>query len=421
MDKQEFGKYAEETMEFVKLIEADGCRLPGSDEEKAAAKKIQAEITKKTGLTPKTEKFTYAPAASIGMINYLGWAALAFLVLYYINMAFWLSLVGYVGILVFTFCQIVRYTGIFDIFFKKATADNIITELQPRSGKTSFTIYLGAHYDSSWCWKLAAKNPDSALIKTGYGIVGILVMIALCLIKAIRYFAYFEALYNMATEIVLVVLPLLLIPGFLWVTQFTSQDKTIGSPGAMDNLSGIGLNMMIMKHFSEHPEELPEGCKLVDICFASEEAGLKGSSAYVDAHKDDKELRTAYVINIDSVADPDHFEAIVGDTWQGTKFDKKLIDMTTEAMKESGIANPGKIYNPVGGCDSTPFCKIGVPTLTIAAQNPKSTEYYHTYKDTSARIDVSTFATGYEVIYRLIKKICDDETKAAKSADEKAE
>ena len=78
--------------------------------------------------------------------------------------------------------------------------------------------------------------------------------------------------------------------------------------------------------------------------------------------------------------------------------------MTCEAIKESG-EKPHTIVNPVGGCDSTPFCKIGVPTTTFAAQNPVSTEYYHTYKDVSDRIDVSTFETGLNVIYKVIKKI----------------
>ena len=39
-----FKKYADETMEFIKKIEADGPRLPGSDEEKLACKNIQQEI-----------------------------------------------------------------------------------------------------------------------------------------------------------------------------------------------------------------------------------------------------------------------------------------------------------------------------------------------------------------------------------------
>lgn len=399
-----FKKYADEAMELVKLIEADGARLPGTEEEKAACKKLQGEIVKRTGLTPYTEKFTYAPNASIGAINKLGWVALLMFLVYYIGGigGTIIAMLGCFGLLIFTLTQIVRYTGMWDFAFKQATAENIVTELEPAKGETEYTVYLGAHYDSSWCWKLAARNPTTALIKTGYGIIGVIVLMILSILRLCLYSGAFDD-YT-AWNISLYVIPLAFLPGYFFLTQYLTQDKTVGSPGAMDNLSGIALNMMIVKYFKEHPEDMPEGMKLVNIGFASEEAGLKGSFAYVKAHKNEIDVNNSYVFNVDSVADPGHFEAVKGDPWQGTKFDKKLIDMTCEAIKESG-EEPHTIVNPVGGCDSTPFCKIGVPTTTFAAQNPVSTEYYHTYKDVSDRIDVSTFETGLNVIYKVIKKI----------------
>lgn len=392
-------------MEFVKLIEADGARLPGSDEEKAACKKIQAEMLARTGLTSKTERFIFAPEASIGAINKIGWVVLAATLAYYIGGlggAFAAMLV-YTAVLIFTVCQIILYKGTFDSLCKQEWADNIITELPPASGETEYTVYLGAHYDSSWCWKLAKKNPNTAIIKTAYGIVGVFVMLAVCILRICLSFGVLSDYY--IWNVLLYCIPIAFVPGFYFLTQYTSQDKTIASPGAMDNLSGIGINMMILKYFKEHPEDMPKGMRLVHLGFASEEAGLKGSDAFVKAHKNDGELKNAYLINVDSVADPDHFEAIKGDIWQGTHFDKTLIDMSVEAMKESGVASPKIISNPVGGCDSTPFCRAGVPTFTFAAQNPTSTNYYHTTNDTSDRIDVSTFETGLNVVYKVIKKI----------------
>ncbi|MBO5776145.1 MAG: hypothetical protein J6R35_02100 [Clostridia bacterium] len=80
-----FKKYADEMMEFVKKIEADGPRLPGTDEEKAACKKIQGEILDRTGLSSKTEIFMFSPVAGIGAIYRLGWACLVALFVYYIG------------------------------------------------------------------------------------------------------------------------------------------------------------------------------------------------------------------------------------------------------------------------------------------------------------------------------------------------
>lgn len=398
----DFKKYADESMEFVKLIEADGCRFPGSDEEKAACVKIQQQIKERTGLDTKTEEFVYAPRAGIAVINYFGWAGLACILLYYISA--WTALVamlGFLGVLVFAACQVLRYTSFFDIFFKHEKAKNIISEIPPKSGKTDYTIYFGAHYDSSWCWKIAAKVPALSIVALASGIFSLILMFIMCIVRVYTAFNY-----DYDAQLACMIIPIFCVPCFLLVTQYTSADKTIGSPGAMDNLSGIGINMMMMKYFLDHPDEVPENCKLVNICFASEEAGLKGSFAYAAAHKDDPELKNAYFINLDSIADPDHFEAVKGDPFQGTHFDKNMIDLTIEAMRETGrIANPKIIVNPIGGCDSTPMCKLGVPTLTIAAQNPTQTNYYHTCNDKSERIDVSTFETGMDVVYRLIQKL----------------
>lgn len=406
----DFKKQADDTMDFVRELSAEGARLPGSDEEKAASKKIQSKILEATGLTPKTEKFVFAPEGSIGAINKIGVVVCILAAIYYISeTAAFLTAFGLVAVLVFAVYQILLYTGKFDFLCKHEVTENIVTELPAKSGKEDFTIYLGAHYDSSWCWKLAAKNPDTALLKTAYGLVGAIILLVFSIIRICNLFGAFDNYFLVRT--LMLVLPIVLFPGFYWLTQFTSQDKTLGSPGAMDNLSGIGINMQLMKFFKENPDELPDNIKLVNICFASEEAGLKGSFAYAKAHKDEltaaaKEGK-ACLLNLDSIADPDYFEAIAGDLWQRTHFDEHLIKLTIDSMEECGAfrGNKKTIINPVGGCDSTPFCRLGVPTLTIAAQNPVSTYYYHTLYDTADRIDVSTFEKGLEVAYTVIKKI----------------
>ena len=404
-----FKKYADETMEFIKKIEADGPRLPGTDEEKAACVKIQKEINDRVGLDTKTEEFTFAPRASIGGICYLGYAGLLAIAIYYIGGIYGTILAGFMFccIMLFVALQVIRYTGTFDLLFKHEKSSNIISEIAPAKGETKFTVYLGAHYDSSWCWKLSLKNPNTAIPKTAYGIVGAIAMIGISVLRLVNYFVYIggEAIIDICT----MVIPILFVPGLYFVSQYVSGDKSIASPGAMDNLTGIGSNMMIMKYFKEHPEDMPEGMRLVNICFGAEEASLKGSLDYVKRHKAELQDGHSYVLNIDSIADPDYFEAIIGDLLQGTKFDPTLIGYVHEAYKELGIENAKSIYNPVGGCDSTPFRNADVPTVTIAAQNPTTTYYYHTMHDKSERFSTDTLDKGLNVIYKVIKKIGEKE------------
>lgn len=396
-----YRKYAEEAMDVVKTIEADGARLPGSEEEKAACKKLVSEIDSRTGLKARTESFVYAPEASIGAINKLGWVAALLLIPYYFGAEI-IAMVGYIAIMVFVVTQIVIYTGIWDFCFKKARSSNIITELPPSKGEAEYTVFLGAHYDSSWCWKLAAKNPNTAIVKTAYGIVGAIAMIGLSLVAILNRFGVFDEAE--IVSIVTYVVPVAFLPGFFFVSHFLTQDKTEASPGAMDNLSGIALNMMVMKYFKDHPEEKPEGMKLVNIGFAAEESGLKGSSAYVKAHKAEFDKDNMYVLNVDSISDPGYFAAVKSDPWQFTRFDRGMIEMIKESIAETG-EKVNEIVNPVGGCDSTPFCNAGIKTVTFAAQKPTISDYYHTYKDVSERLETEVFEKGFAVILNTVKKI----------------
>ena len=92
--------------------------------------------------------------------------------------------------------------------------------------------------------------------------------------------------------------------------------------------------------------------------------------------------------------------------------------MLAEAMRDAGIENPGNIANPVGGCDSTPFTKAGVKSITFAAQNPILTYYYHTFYDQPERFEKETVGLGLDVVLRLVDKIAETEAgaKAAPAA-----
>ena len=63
------------------------------------------------------------------------------------------------------------------------------------------------------------------------------------------------------------------------------------------------------------------------------------------------------------------------------------------------------IENPVGGSDSTAFARAGFKTVTINAQDPRPTDYYHTTKDGLDNLRIDTLEKGYEVVKELIRLI----------------
>ena len=391
--------------DFIKqIIDTHGPRLPGSDEERAAQKDIAAYMEKETGVKPVVEPFRFAPRASIGAIPYLGYVSVAAFVLYYIHPV--LSLIVAACTLIFAVVQVFLYKGWFDKFFKQETSNNTYSVIDGK-GKIDHTIVFSGHTDSSWLWKMAVKNPKTMILRTVYGVVGVAALVIgsiLRLIAGINGLSRPEDV-SMGLYLFLMLAPIVFIPGYYSLCIYLSHDKKVASPGAMDNLTGVGTAIYMGRYFKEHPEELPDNCRIIVAALGAEEAGLKGSEAFMKAHAGDKELLIdPYFVNLDSLRDYDHFNAVKADSWQGTKFDQDMHDMFIKAFKNAGV-EPHSISNPVGGCDSTPICKKGYKTITFAAQNPIATDYYHTYKDVYDDLNMQTLEKSVDILLDVTNQI----------------
>jgi len=404
--KEQVGK---KVMNFIKKIEKIGGRLPGSPEERRAADMIMDEVRKEIGVEPRKEEFIVREKATIGAIPIYGIMGFVALAAYLFN--------GYVGgiiasiALFMAFCQVFRYMSVFDFLFKKSESSNVTAEVPARSGRNDFTIIFSAHYDTSWNWNHASKgNPKLLIVKLGIAIGSVITLIIVSFMLNSRGLLINSDNTGWAYWIPVPICAY----GFYVLTTYLSWDKNKAAPGAMDNLSGTGIALQLVKYYKDNPELLPDNCRVMFAAMGSEEAGLKGAYAYVKAHyKKDDILDNAYVVNIDSIADENDFEVVIGDLWQTTWFNKDMIRMGYEAMDELGL-KPKKIINPIGGCDSTPFHKKGIPTCTIAAQKAEPTDYYHTFNDKSNRIKESTLADGFHALTIMTQKICEFEKNKTK-------
>ncbi len=386
------------------IIDKHGPRLPGSDEEKAAQKDIAAIMEQATGVKPKTEKFTLAPRASIGAIPYLGYAGFVALALYYIHPipSFIVSLCT----LLFAVVQVFTYKGWFDKFFKQEESCNVYSVMDGK-GKIDHTIVFSGHADSSWLWQMAAKNPKTMILRTVLGVVGVVAVIIGSLLRFI--FGMWSVMkpddMQMPLYLFLLITPLLFIYGLYSLCIYLTHDKKKASPGAMDNLTGVGASIFMGKYFKENPDKLPDNCRVIIASLGSEEAGLKGSEAFMKAHAGDKDLLiNPYFFNIDSLRDYEHFNAVKGDSWLMSKFDDDMKNMLVKAFENAGV-KPNIIVNPVGGCDSTPICRAGYKTITFAAQKPDVTDYYHTYRDTCDGLDMNTLEKSVDIILDVTEQI----------------
>ncbi len=434
--REELKKYGNEAYEMVEYAANEiGPRLPGSDNEKAYHDYMSDKL-KEIGLSPKTEKFVFAPHASIGGLPYAGWAGIIGLALTIIAIVLsgitgfgstaihFIATMYMLGVWIWLLVSVFKYHTCFDWCFKHKVSHNTYAELLPEDGEYDYTIFLSGHTDTSWTLKLSASQYKFGFIGVvirlalGAVAVGIVTLLSVALTVLVMMLTYGNHLsydvyvgaykaYDILSQATVYASPLLVICAFL-LTMYNEKTEAIASPGAMDNATGISIAYQVVKYYKENPDKMPKRCRIVDFNCGAEESGLRGSLAFTRAHKDDGMLKNAYHINIDSIADADHFEVIHGDAWLCPHFDKGLENKFTEAMKEAGIANPGNISNPVGGCDSTPFQRAGVKSITFAAQNPIMSNYYHTFRDVPERFSPETVGLGLDVVLRVIDKIAEE-------------
>ena len=428
--KEENRKYAELAYDLVKDAETFGSRLPGSEAERKYAD-FMGEKLEEIGIKSKKEEFAVSPRSGIGGLPYAGWVGIILSVLTYFafgNPSIWF-LMGFIGIsmVIWLVFSAFLYKPWFDMFFKQKISQNVYGELVPEDGKYDYTIILSGHTDTSWNWKHsenASKYPEKPIYglittygKVGFGAVCVFFMVGVsAFMAAVNAGIMFEAewaekIVQLASTQVFVNLmhfiPVVTAIGSAFVAMWNSPDEELASKGAMDNATGCALSYAVIKYFKENPEKMPKNCRIVDCNVGSEEAGLRGSMAFVHKHRNDDLTKNAWNINIDSVADKEYFEVVIKDDWQGCRFDTDLEKMFKDTFNELGIESKtnGCIHNPVGGCDSTPMTRGGIKSVTFAAQNPMLTWYYHTFHDHAERFEMETVGQGFDVILNVIDKI----------------
>lgn len=436
--REELKKYGDDAYKMVEYAANEiGPRLPGSKNEKKYHDYMSGKL-KEIGLEPVTESFVFAPHASIGGLPYAGWAGIIGCVLTLIaTILAHFSVYGGVAmhfvcsmylifVWIWLFVSVFKYHTCFDWCFKHKVSHNTYAELLPEDGKYDYTIFLSGHTDTSWTLKLSASQYKlgfvGVVLRLGLGAiaVGVVTIVSLIMLVLSMMMLYGDysvevtvnviKAYSVMSQIALYGSPLAIACSFL-LTMYNEKTEEIASPGAMDNATGVSIAYQVVKYYKENPDKMPKNCRIVDCNVGAEESGLRGSIAFTRKHKDDGMLDNAYHINIDSVADAEHFEVIHGDSWLCPHFDKDLENMFFDAMKEAGIQKPGNIANPVGGCDSTPFQKAGVKSITFAAQNPVMSDYYHTFRDVPERFSPETVGLGLDVVLRVISKIEESRTK----------
>lgn len=164
-------------------------------------------------------------------------------------------------------------------------------------------------------------------------------------------------------------------------------------PGANDNASGVAMMLDIMRFYSDTVNRLPYS--VACIAFASEEAGLLGSSHFVRRPLFPlKQIK--FLINLDLVGTGSEGMQVVNGSVHNEEFDL-LTKINSEQQLLPLIKTRGEACNS----DHCPFHRKGVPSFFIYTLD-KSYPYYHVPDD---RYDLLPM-TAYENLFLLLTQFC---------------
>jgi hypothetical protein len=144
-------------------------------------------------------------------------------------------------------------------------------------------LIFGGHHDSALQFNYLRYFKNGYFVAEGILILGVVFFALGLLLRwiALAFSLPWDWLSTVFPLYMGIILP---VSVFIGVT-FTEREKNGGSvPGAIDNLSAVAILLMIGRVLKRHPELQPRDTEIRLISFGCEEAGTRGSRAYVRAH-----------------------------------------------------------------------------------------------------------------------------------------
>lgn len=170
--------------------------------------------------------------------------------------------------------------------------------------------------------------------------------------------------------------------------------KDVYIPGAQDNASGTAFVLDLADYYSKNKPEY----SIVFMLFFGEEAGLLGSSYYVNNPLFDLSKIRA-VINLDMVGTGDDGITIVN----GAAEDYADIwDLFEKINSENECFTEMKARGEAANSDHYPFHQLGIKAVFIYTMGGKT--YYHNPKD---KPETLTY-TGYMQLFELLTKFVEE-------------
>lgn len=396
--KDFFAKYMiDEITHICKTFEK---RDPGSNGEKQACEYMAEVLKNDCGCDRVTvESFKENPGSFFGWIYFTITFVLAAVALFFVLPV--LSVILIVAGLLIAFLQFGLYKKAVDRFFPEKTGHNV-TALKAPKGEVKRRIMFNGHPDAAWEWpvnyKLGGVGFEGHAIICG---VGALYYLVLSIVYMAKNGIHLGLIATDTPFFKAALCGLVFVP-FLFGLYFMWNEKRIVD-GANDNLSGCYMGIAILKALKDEGIEL-ENTELGVILTGSEEAGLRGSKAWCEAHKGEFQDVPTIILSYDTIHDPKYLMTNYRDLNGTVKVDKDASDLFMEAAKELNIHCTKGMVPPLGGAtDSAAFAQAGFRATGVTGLNHKLEDYYHTRRDTYDNMNAEGLAGCFAVSVKALE------------------
>jgi hypothetical protein len=379
------------------IIARFGPRLAGTEAEKKAQEYV-ASLMQKITDDVRIEPFEAPLTAKFGKMKWYAFAYMISLVLYWLTPG---------GALIIAFlcatvlvCDLMRNDGIADFLFPLKTSYNVSATLEPQ-GEVKSTLIFSGHIDSTqectWWFRLKTYG---AHLTVAAGLIIALYPIFLFWDVLSAYLVPSATGVNNWIYFVFV----LLSP--VTIIYYTFHGDIVVE-GACDNLSGVIISKNVVSAFADPNQKgksTLKNTRIRFISFGAEEKGLRGSTAYSDAHIRELRREDAHLLNTDSIRLADQISIVTGELMSFVTFDKALIAKTEKAFQSKNIPyKKGSL--PMGGTDAVPFQQDAIPSLSIIGMNMKSLDpTYHTRLDVIDNVDQKALDYVRDGLIELVRQ-----------------
>ncbi len=374
--KDKYAKYMVD--EITHIIKTMPKRDPGSEGERMSCE-YMADVMKDLGCDRiQIEHFKENPG------SFFGWIYVTFtMVLAAIPLYFFFPLASAILVaLGFALCitQFGMYKKVVDFMFPEKEGTNV-TAVKSCTGEVKRRIFFNGHPDACWEWpvnyKLGGAFFEGHIIVSAIGallyLIGSIILVAK---NGVQF-----GLIDMDSPVAKMGLWCLLFVPFMIGMFFMWNSKRVVD-GANDNLSGCYMGIAILKALKDEGIEL-ENTEVGVIISGSEEAGLRGSMAWSEAHKNDFNDVPTFIFSYDTIHDPKYLMTNYRDLNGTVKVDVEVSDLFMEAAAAVNVPCKKGMVPPLGGAtDSAAFAKAGFRATGVTGLNHKLEDYYHTRRDT---------------------------------------